>query len=253
MKKNNFFGKHPIIGNLVIIILVAAIGICIVSLSLALFTKHGRSKTVPRVENMSYTEAVERLNDAGLRVEIRDSIYREDMKPGYVIEQFPKANSIVKPGRKIFLYINTVHPKEVVIDEENRPAENALKSVSMRQGIARLEELGFKNIKLVKVLGDNDCIVKITANGNVVKKMMKVPVNARIVVEVSDGRLSELRDSLQNLELGISGNSGNYFENNEESSYSGPEEYSEESQSSQSQHNSSLNQEEEEETPEFLN
>lgn len=50
------------------------------------------------------------------------------------------------------------------------------------------------------MLGDNDCIVKITANGRVVKKTEKVPVNARIVVEVYDGRLGELRDSLQNEE-----------------------------------------------------
>ncbi|MDE6795562.1 MAG: hypothetical protein K2J63_09710, partial [Muribaculaceae bacterium] len=71
---------------------------------------------------------------------------------------------------------------------------------SFRQGMARLEELGFKNVRVVKVLGDNDCIVKITANGRVVKKTQKVPVNAKIVVEVYDGRLGELRDSLQNEE-----------------------------------------------------
>lgn len=197
--------KHPVISNFIIIVVVAVIGISIVSLSLTLFTKHGRHQTVPGVENMSYTEAIERLNDAGLRVEIRDSIYHEEMKPGYVIEQFPKRGSIVKPGRKIFLYINTVHPKEVVIDEDRRPGENALRNISSRQGVARLEELGFKNIRIIKVLGETDRIVRVTANGKVVKKLMKVPVTARIVVEVSDGRLAELRDSLQNEELRISG------------------------------------------------
>lgn len=42
--------------------------------------------------------------------------------------------------------------------------------------------------------------MKVTANGKVVKKTERVPVNARIVVEVYDGRLGELRDSLQNEE-----------------------------------------------------
>ena len=84
-----------------------------------------------------------------------------------------------------------------MIDDDNHPLEDALKSFSFRSGMARLEELGFKNIKIVKVLGDNDCIVKILANGKTVKKMQKVPVNAHIVVEVYDGRLTELRDSLQ--------------------------------------------------------
>lgn len=188
------------IANLVIIFLVAFIGIWIVYLSIALFTKHGRSDTVPSVENMSYTQAVATLHDRGFRVDIRDSVYVDDVRPGYVIEQFPKSGSVVKPGRKIFLYINAVHPKEVIIDEDNNPREDALKSYSFRQGMARLEELGFKNVRVVKVLGDNDCIVKVIANGRTVKKTERVPVNASLVVEVYDGRLGELRDSLQNAE-----------------------------------------------------
>lgn len=197
---SGFFSRHPVLANVIVIALVAFLGVWIVYLSLQLFTKHGESATVPGVENMSYTDAIKILHERGLRVDIRDSLFKEDVKPGFVIEQFPKSGATVKPGRKIFLYINAVHPKEVVIDDDNNPAEDALKSFSFRQGMARLEELGFKNIRVVKVLGDNDCIVKVTANGRVVKKTQKVPVNARIVVEVYDGRLGELRDSLQNEE-----------------------------------------------------
>ena len=191
-KLKTFAGRPPVIVNLVIICLTAVVGIAIVYFSLALFTKHGRTDIVPGVENMSYTEAVSRLYDLGFRVDIRDSLYKDNVRPGYVIEQYPKANSVVKPGRKIFLYINAVHPKEVVIDDDNHPMEYALKSFSYRSGIAKLEELGFKNIRVVRVLGDNDCIVKVLANGQPVRKMQRVPVN---------GRLFELRDSLQNEEL----------------------------------------------------
>lgn len=197
-KSGGFISRHPVLANIVIIVIVALLGVWIVSLSLSIFTKHGESDIVPGVENMSYTEAIKALHDKGFRVDIRDSIYKEDVRPGFVIEQFPKSGAKVKPGRKIFLYINAVHPKEVVIDDDANPREDALKSYSFRQGMARLEELGFKNISVVKVLGDNDCIVKVTANGQVVKKTQRVPVNARIVVEVYDGRLGELRDSLQN-------------------------------------------------------
>lgn len=196
-----FAGKHPVIVNILIICAVAFLGVWIVYFSLAIFTKHGKSDQVPGVENMSYTQAINVLHDHGFQVDIRDSLYKDDVKPGYVIEQFPKANSIVKPGRKIFLYINAVHPKEVVIDDDNHPMDDALRSFSFRSGMARLQELGFKNVRVVKVLGDNDCILKVTANGQTVKKMQKVPVNAQIVVQVSDGRLALLRDSLQNEEL----------------------------------------------------
>ncbi len=200
-RASGFMAAHPIIANILIIIIVAILGLSIAYLCTAIFTKHGQSDKVPAVENMTYTQAVETLHSNGFRVDIRDSIYRDDVKPGHVIEQFPKAGSLVKPGRKIFLYINAVHPKEVIIDDDNRPMEDALKNFSLRQGLARLEELGFKNVKIVKVLGDNDCIVKITANGRTVKKTQRVPVNAAIIVEASDGRLGELRDSLQNEEL----------------------------------------------------
>lgn len=201
-KKNSqsMASRHPVLANLIIIAIVAVLGIIIAYFSTAIFTKHGESDVVPKIENISYTEAIKILHDKGFRVDIRDSLFRDDIKPGYVIEQFPKANSVVKPGRKIFLYINAVHPKEVIIDNDNNPREDALRSFSFRQGMAKLEELGFKNIRVVRVLGDNDCIVKILANGKVVKKMQKVPVNAQIVVEVYDGRLGDLRDSLQNAE-----------------------------------------------------
>lgn len=193
--------RHPILTNLLIILLVGSLGICIVYFSIALFTKHGKTDVVPGVENMTYTQAINTLHEHGFQVDIRDSLYKDDIKPGYVIEQFPKANSVVKPGRKIFLYINAVHPKEVVIDDDNHPMDDALRSFSFRSGMAKLQELGFKNVKVQYVLGDNDCIVKILANGVPVKKMQKVPVNAAIIVQVYDGRLAALRDSLQNEEL----------------------------------------------------
>lgn len=198
---NSLISRHPIIFNILIITAVAALGIYIISLALAIFTKHGESDIVPGVENMTYTRALEILHDKGFRVDIRDSVYRDDVRPGYVIEQFPKANSAVKPGRKIFLYINAVHPKEVILDDENRPNEYAMKGVSYRTALAKFEELGFKNVRVIKVLGTTDRVVKVLANGRPVRKMQKVPVNSAIVLEVSDGRLGDLRDSLQNEEL----------------------------------------------------
>lgn len=219
-------GQHPVITNIIIIIAVAALGLFIVYFSIAIFTKHGQTDRVPGVENKSYTEAIRLLHDEGFQVDIRDSLYKDNVKPGYVIEQFPKAGSVVKPGRKIFLYINAVHPKEVVIDDDNHPMEDALKSFSPRSGLARLQELGFKNVRVVKVLGDNDCIVKILANGVPVKKMQKVPVNASIIVQVYDGRLAEIRDSLQNEELLANREDQlNHGESGYESEYSGAPQY----------------------------
>lgn len=197
---SSFISRHPVIANIVIITIIAILGIYAVYVAIALFTKHGQSRELPGVEGKTYTEAISILHDRGFKVDIRDSLYREDMKPGYVIEQFPKANSRVKPGRKIFLYINAVHPREVVLDDNNHPNELAMKGEGVRTAMAKLEELGFKNVRVVYVLGADDRVVKVSANGKPVKKMQKIPVNSSIVLEVSDGRLGAVRDSLQNEE-----------------------------------------------------
>lgn len=197
---SKFIDRHPVIANVVIIMIIAVLGIYAAYLATAIFTKHGESLRVPGVENMSYTEAISKLHSNGLKVDIRDSLYREDVKPGFVIEQFPKANSIVKPGRKIFLYINSVHPKEVILDDDNHPNEYALRGLGERQALAKFEELGFKNVRVARVLGSSDRVIKVLANGRPVRKMQKVAVNSPIVIEVSDGRLGQIQDSLSNLE-----------------------------------------------------
>ena len=191
--------SHPVLANIIIIFLVALLGIIIVFLWLNIFTKHGEWEPVPEVENMSYTNAIKLLHDHGFRTDIRDSVYNEEISPGFVVEQFPKPGSKVKPGRKIFLYINAVHPRELIIDAENTPGE-ALKGYSLRQGLAKLEELGFKRINIVKIPGDNDRIIRLLANGKPVLKMQKVPVSSLITVEVHDGQLNQVADSLQNQE-----------------------------------------------------
>ena len=98
--------------------------------------------------------------------------------------------------KKIFLYINAVHPREYIIDPDNSVAGEALKGYSMRQGLAKLEELGFKKVNIVKVPGENDRIIRLLANGKPISKMEKVPVTALITMEVYDGMLNHYNDSL---------------------------------------------------------
>lgn len=197
--RRGFAGKHPLITNLFVILVVAVLGLLIAYLSLGIFTKHGEKDQVPRVVNMSYASAVDKLHNAGFKVEIKDSVYFDDVKPGMVVDQFPSAGATVKPGRKIYIYINAVHPKEIIIDPSNDPGKPALRGLSQRQAFAQLQELGFKNIKIEYVIGDTDRVLRVTANGKLVNKMQKVPINANIVLVVYNNRKTALADSLSNL------------------------------------------------------
>ena len=197
MSMDFYLKRHPVLANLVIIMLVAILGLIIVFISLNIFTRHGEYDLVPEVENISFTNAIKTLHDQGFRTDIRDSVFKEDISPGFVVEQFPKAGSKVKPGRKIFLYINAVHPREFIIDPDKGQTGEALKGYSLRQGLAKLEELGFRKVNIVKVPGESDRIIRLLANGKAVSKMQKVPVNALITVEVYDGKLNNYSDSIQ--------------------------------------------------------
>lgn len=189
-RRRGLVNRHPIIANLIIIIVVAMLGLVIAYLSLGLFTKHGQTDQVPRLVNMSYSSAVEKLHSLGFNVEIKDSVYFEDVRPGVVVDQFPAAGAIVKPGRKVYLYINSVHPKEVIIDQSSGSRGPAMKEWSKRQAQAQLQELGFKKISIEYVHGTTDRVLRITANGKTVNKMQKVPLNAKIVIVVYDNNSS---------------------------------------------------------------
>ena len=190
--------KYPILVNLVIIILVAILGILIANFSLAIFTKHGEYSVVPSVEKMSYSSAIDQLHAEGFKVEISDSVFRDDLRPGYVLEQNPTANSKVKPGRTVYLVINAVTAKQVAI--------NNIEGISLRQGKAMLQGLGFKdkNIKVVYRLGKHENLIQsVRVDGKKLRPGQRVPVSSVIVLEVSDGRVGQLTDSLLNVEFGV--------------------------------------------------
>ncbi len=98
-----FFG---LIGILVIIYLILAM------LFTHWFTRHGESVNVPNIIGMQAEKAFTLIDDNGLEMVIIDSVYKEDMKPMSIVEQDPIAEAKVKPGRSIYVTINTgIKPK----------------------------------------------------------------------------------------------------------------------------------------------
>lgn len=76
------------------------------------FTRHGKSVNVPNIVGMQAEKAFTLIDDNGLEMIIIDSVYREDMKPMSIVEQDPIADAKVKPGRSIYVTINTgIKPK----------------------------------------------------------------------------------------------------------------------------------------------
>ncbi|MCC6817887.1 MAG: PASTA domain-containing protein [Bacteroidia bacterium] len=71
------------------------------------FTRHGQSIKVPKVIGMPIDNANQLLDDNDLELVIIDSVYKEDSSPNTIVEQDPRPESNVKPGRIIYVTINT--------------------------------------------------------------------------------------------------------------------------------------------------
>ncbi|NNF56906.1 MAG: PASTA domain-containing protein [Rhodothermaceae bacterium] len=95
---------------------VAALGMFVLLLNFAvmpLWTRHDAAVTVPEVRRLPAAEAAQTLERAGLRAEMREQPYNPNLDADMVVDQTPLPNTAVKPGRRIYYYVN-VAPREMV-------------------------------------------------------------------------------------------------------------------------------------------
>lgn len=109
------------------------------------YTQHGESVIVPEVTEATLDEAIEKLEDEGLRYEVADSIFISNFPPSAIISQDPAGMSKVKPGRRIYLTVNKRVPPMVRIPE--------ILNVSTYQAKLLLEGAGLK-IKKINYIPD---------------------------------------------------------------------------------------------------
>ena len=79
-----------------------------------IWTRHDASVSVPNLHDMSAGEAERALVLAGLDAEMREQPFNSNLQADIVVEQSPSAETLVKPGRRIYYYVNS-SPKELVV------------------------------------------------------------------------------------------------------------------------------------------
>ncbi len=170
---------------------MGVVGIAVIWLALGwlnIWTGHGKELVVPDVKGQTFENARLMLEEAGLSVELADSVYDDKAQRGAVVDQNPKVNTRVKPGRTIYLTINAFSPKTVSIPN--------LTDISSRQARSILEGLGIKDVVEEMVISEyKNLVLGARYNGKRLTAGARVPVNARIILEVGDG-MPELPDSV---------------------------------------------------------
>ena len=108
--KDNWIAKN-LIGAVVffVLLLVGA------SVGLNLITRHGKTVSAPDFTNLSIKDAESLAKQSGVGVKVVDSVFVKRLQGGVVYRQTPKAGAKVKKGRSIFLTINSIVPRKVVM------------------------------------------------------------------------------------------------------------------------------------------
>lgn len=104
-----------VLKNLIGAVAFVVILLILTSVGLRLVTRHGKTVTAPDFTSLNMQEAENLAAQSQVSVKVVDSVFVRRLPGGVVYRQQPKAGSTVKKGRSIFLTINSVVPRKVVM------------------------------------------------------------------------------------------------------------------------------------------
>ena len=110
-KKNSSWIVKNLAGAAVFMVALAVLA----SVGLSLITRHGKTVTTPDFTNLSVKQAEQVAQEGPVKVKVVDSVFVRRLPGGVVYRQQPKAGSTVKKGRSVFLTINSIVPRKVVM------------------------------------------------------------------------------------------------------------------------------------------
>lgn len=129
------FRSRPLLFNLVLI--VAALVVLGVAAHLVLLglTRHGARRTVPDLTGISLDDARRLADRNDLELYVNDSLYVPMYDGGVVLDQLPGQGVEVKPGRTVYITINSFRQRMVpvpyVAGRSLRQAKNMLETASL--------------------------------------------------------------------------------------------------------------------------
>ena len=127
--------KHTIAYNIVVIALVF-LGLAIAAfIAMALGTRHSARRTVPDFVGLRMNDAEYFAARRDLQIIVNDSLHVSAYPGGVVLDQLPKGGVVVKPGRKVYVTINSVRQRMVdvpyVAGRSLRQAKNMLETAGL--------------------------------------------------------------------------------------------------------------------------
>jgi beta-lactam-binding protein with PASTA domain len=145
-------------------------------------TNHGQEIKVPDLSKMKLEIAEEKLNEIDLEVFLLDTVdFNPEFPPFTILEQDPKAGSLVKDGRKIYVKLNAGEFTNIEIPE--------FKDKTYRQILATIKSLTLKEGKITyKPHIAKDVVLQIYQNGRRLRAGDIVKKNSTLDFVLGDGK-----------------------------------------------------------------
>ena len=145
-------------------------------------TNHGQEIKVPDLSKMKLEIAEEKLNELDLEVFLLDTVeFNADFPPFTILEQDPKAGSLVKDGRKVYVKLNAGEFTDITIPE--------FKDKTFRQISATIKSLTLKEGKITyKPHIAKDIVLQIFQDGRRLRAGDKVKKNSTLDFVLGDGK-----------------------------------------------------------------
>ncbi len=204
--------KHPIAYNIVVIALVF-LGLAIASfVAMALGTRHSARRTVPDFVGLRMNDAEYFAGRRVLHIIINDSLHVSAYPGGVVLDQLPKGGTIVKPGRKVYVTINSVRQRMVdvpyVAGRSLRQAKNMLETAGLTIDHLEYAEDMATNYVLAEFVNDvevleDSLVVRAEKGSGVLLRVGVAPNDVTAVPQVLGRSLHEAKSRLWESGLNI--------------------------------------------------
>lgn len=144
------------------------------------YTTSGRTVVVPQLAGQLQSEVEAEVRNGDLRLQLIDSLYRADVRPGAIVDQVPAAGKKVKKGRTIYITINAFSKEMTTMP--------SLVNFSFRNARVNLQNAGLELGRVDSIPNPYDGLVlKQMAGGRDLEAGAKLPKGSVVDLVVGYG------------------------------------------------------------------
>lgn len=204
--------QYTILYHLVVIVLVF-LSIAIVSfIAMSIGTRHSARRKVPDFVGLRLNDAKYFAGRRDLEIIINDSLHVSTYPGGVVLDQLPKGGVVVKPGRKIYVTINSIRQRMVdvpyVAGRSLRQAKNMLETAGLTIDYLEYAEDMATNYVLAEFVGaeevlEDSLVVRAEKGSGVILRVGVAPNDMTAVPQILGRTLYEAKNRLWESGLNI--------------------------------------------------